>query len=62
MTGQQYFKDLNNINTLTELREKTKQEVGDDLLPFGFINDGNEDSEIITADGERWTVVENYNL
>ena len=62
MTGQQYFKDLNNINTLTELREKTKQEVGDDLLPFGFINDGNEDSEIITADGERWTIVENYNL
>lgn len=62
MTGQQYFKDLNNINTLTELREKTKQEVGDDLLPFGFINDGNEDSEIITADGERWTIVENFNL
>jgi hypothetical protein len=62
MTGQQYFKDLNNINTLIEIREKTKDEVSDDILPFGFINNGREDSEIITSDGERWIIVENDNL
>jgi len=62
MTNQQYFKDLNNINTLIEMREKTKEEVSDDMLPFGFINDGHEDSEIITADGEHWIFVENDNL
>jgi hypothetical protein len=62
MTGQQYFKDLNNINTLIEMREKTKDEVSDDILPFGFINNGREDSEIITSDGERWIIVENDNL
>jgi hypothetical protein len=62
MTGQQYFKDLNNINTLIEMREKTKDEVSDDILPFGFINNGREDSEIITSDGERWIIVENNNL
>lgn len=62
MTGQPYFKELNNINTLIELREKTKEEIGDDIMPFGFINNGYEDSEIITADGERWIVIENDNL
>jgi len=61
MTSQQYFKDLNNINTLIKLREKTKEEVMDDLVPFGFIANGQEDSEF-TADGDRWMTAENDNL
>jgi len=61
MTSQQYFKDLSNINTLIELREKTKEEVMDDLVPFGFIANGQEDSEF-TADGDRWMTAENDNL
>lgn len=61
MTSQQYFKDLSNINTLIELREKTKEEIMDDLVPFGFIANGQEDSEF-TADGDRWMTAENDNL
>ena len=55
MTNQQYFKDLNNINTLTELREKTKEEIADDMTPFGFIDDGRDEVEF-TADGDRWMI------
>lgn len=61
MTSQQYFKDLNDINTLIKLREKTKEEVTEDLVPFGFITDGHEEAEF-TADGDRWMTVENDNL
>jgi hypothetical protein len=61
MTSQQYFKDLSNINTLIELREKTKEEVMEDMVPFGFISDGQEDHEF-SAGGDRWVMVENDNL
>jgi hypothetical protein len=61
VTSQQYFKDLNNINTLIELREKSKEEVMEDLVPFGFINDGQEDHEF-SAGGDRWIMVETDNL
>lgn len=61
MTGQQYFKDLNNINTLIELREKSKDELIEDLVPFGFFADGQEDREF--SDGnDRWIMVEKDNL
>jgi hypothetical protein len=40
MTDQAYFKDMTDINTLTRLREKTEEQIEEDMLPFGFIDDG----------------------
>lgn len=40
MTDQQYFKELTDINTLHVLREKTEEQMMEELLPFGFIDDG----------------------
>ena len=45
LTDQLYFKDLTDINTMMKLREKTDEQVDEDLLPFGFINDGSESDE-----------------
>ena len=42
LTDQTFFKDLTDINTLMKLREKTEQEIEDDLLPFGFIDVGDD--------------------
>jgi hypothetical protein len=42
MTEQQYFKDMTDINTLIKLREKTDEQIEEELLPFGFIDDGAE--------------------
>ena len=42
LTGQSYFKELTDINTLMKLRERTEDEIMEDLLPFGFIVDGEE--------------------
>lgn len=47
MSDQQYFKDLTNINTLMKLRDKSEEDMENDLLPFGFIETGHEDSEVI---------------
>lgn len=44
MSDQQYFKDLTDINTLQKLRDKTDEELENDLLPFGFLNQGLNES------------------
>jgi len=42
LTSQGYFKDMTDINTLNKLREKTEEQINEDLLPFGFIDVGEE--------------------
>ena len=46
MSDQQYFKDLTNINTLQALRDKTDEELENDIFTF-FMNDGQEHTEEI---------------
>jgi hypothetical protein len=43
LSDQQYFKDYTNINTLMSLRDKTEEDIEQDLAPFGFVFDGRED-------------------
>lgn len=47
MSDQQYFKDLTDINTLQRLRDKTDEELENDLVPFGFIETGHPEDEVI---------------
>lgn len=42
LTGQDFFKDLTNSDLINALREKTEQQLMDELLPFGIMDDGNE--------------------
>jgi len=42
LTSQGYFKEVTDINTLSKLRDKTEEQLNDDLLPFGFIDIGDE--------------------
>lgn len=43
LSDQQYFKDYTNINTLMSLRDKTEDDIEQDLAPFGFVDSGRED-------------------
>lgn len=45
LSEQQYFKDYTNINTLMSLREKSEEDMEQDLAPFGFVFNGREDFE-----------------
>jgi hypothetical protein len=43
LSSQAYFKDLTDINTMSLLREKSEEQMMEDLIPFGFISEnGNE--------------------
>jgi hypothetical protein len=47
LSDQSYFKELTNINTMAALREKTEEQIEEELLPFGFIDDGISNEEPI---------------
>lgn len=47
LSDQMYFKELTSINTLAKLREKTDEEITQDLMPFGFIENGMSDQDTI---------------
>jgi hypothetical protein len=58
LSDQQYFKDYTNINTLASLREKTEEDMEQDMSPFGFVDNGREDFEPeyerFVSDGWVW--------
>jgi hypothetical protein len=43
LSDQAYFKDMTDINTLMKLREKTEEQIEEELLPFGFIDVGDDE-------------------
>jgi hypothetical protein len=43
LSEQQFFKDYTDINTLMSLREKTEDDMEQDLAPFGFVDNGMDD-------------------
>jgi hypothetical protein len=52
LSDQQYFKDYTNINTLMSLRDKTEEDIEQDLAPFGFVDSGRDD--FIEEEYERY--------
>ena len=40
LSNQDYFRHTTDINTLAKLRDKTEEEINNEMLPFGFIDDG----------------------
>lgn len=53
LSDQQYFKELTDIHTLMKLRDKTDEEIENDLVPFGFIDDGHPDDDVIDMT-QKW--------
>jgi hypothetical protein len=47
VSDQQYFKEMTDINTLRTLRNRTEEEMMEELLPFGFHDDGMPDENVI---------------
>jgi hypothetical protein len=58
LSDQGYFKDMTDINTLMKLRERTEEQIEQDLLPFGFIDDGgNEFEDALAAGRDGWQLI-----
>lgn len=60
LSDQQYFKDTTNINTLQKVRDKTEEDLSNDLSLFGFVDDGGTVEEIIESPQQNWMFAENY--
>lgn len=68
ITEQQYFKDYTDINTLMSLREKSEEDMEQDMAPFGFVFNGREDlfdeeyEQFVEGDSWLWNVPEHINF
>ncbi len=54
LSTQTFFKDITDINTMMRLREKSDEEIMDDLLPFGFTYDDIEEPQTYTPTPSTW--------
>jgi len=58
LVAQDYFKELTDQDVRKRLYEEQKNQIEQDMAPFGFVNDGLDDSSFVDSDGERWFVDE----
>ncbi len=58
MSDQNYFKEMTDINTLQKLREKSEEELMQDLLPYGFLDSGDDNNAVnelgVDVDSPHW--------
>ena len=58
MAMQEYFKEMHDNDVRQRIYDDQRENIEQDMAPFGFISDGLEDDHIIDAQGERWEVAE----
>ena len=54
LVAQDYFKELTDQDVRKRLYEEQKNQIDQDMAPFGFIDDGLGDSSFTDAEGDRW--------
>ena len=54
LVQQDYFKELTDQDVRKRLYEEQKNQIEQDMAPFGFIEDGLDSTSFVDADGDRW--------
>ena len=54
LVAQDYFKEMTDNDIRKRLYEEQKNQIEQDMAPFGFIETGLEDSSFVDKDGEVW--------
>ena len=49
-----YFKELTDQDVRKRLYEDQKDQIEQDMAPFGFMNDGLDDTSFVDKEGDRW--------
>ena len=49
-----YFKELTDQDVRKRLYEEQKNQIEQDMAPFGFLNDGLDETTFVDKDGDRW--------
>ena len=58
LVAQDYFKELTDQDVRKRLYEEQKNQIEQDMAPFGFISDGLDDGSFVDNDGDTWHVDE----
>ena len=56
LTNQEYYKELTNVDLREKMYSEKMKEIEESYLPFGIIDDGLGDEEIVDNEGNRWQV------
>ncbi len=54
LVAQDYFKELTDQDVRKRLYEEQKNQIEQDMAPFGFINDGLDTASFVDKEGDRW--------
>ncbi len=54
LVAQDYFKELTDQDVRKRLYEEQKNQIEQDMAPFGFMSDGLEDTSFVDDEGDRW--------
>ena len=60
LVAQDYFKELTDQDIRKRLYEEQKNQIEQDMAPFGFLNDGLDEGTFVDADGDRWSTADEY--
>ena len=56
LVQQDYFKEMTDQDIRRRIYEEQKNQIEQDMAPFGFIDDGLEDSQVLDDSGNIWTI------
>jgi len=54
LVAQDYFKEMTDNDIRKRMYEEQKNQIEQDMAPFGFVNDGLDDAVTVDANGDRW--------
>ena len=60
LVAQDYFKELTDQDVRKRLYEEQKNQIEQDMAPFGFMVDGLDDDVTIDAEGDQWFKADEY--
>jgi len=60
LVAQDYFKELTDQDIRKRLYEEQKNQIEQDMAPFGFMDDGMGDDSFTDGDGDRWFKADEY--
>ena len=58
LVAQDYFKEMTDNDVRKRIYEEQKNQIEQDMAPFGFISDGFDQPSFVDSDGDRWHVDE----
>jgi len=61
MVAQDYFKELTDQDVRKRLYDEQKNQIEQDMAPFGFLDDGLGEDNFVDGDGDRWYTKNNQN-